>query len=93
MRIIGEIAHPNLKITVFKMDTRITVKFENAHFEQAYKFRMTDQLSSIDDVKRLVDPFFVNQVIENFKGQHRTGVQAMDRFVVQGRDDEFEQIV
>ncbi|MFT5165593.1 MAG: hypothetical protein ACI8P3_000821 [Saprospiraceae bacterium] len=93
MRIIGDIAHPTLKITVFKMDTRITVKFENAQFEQSYKFRMTNQLSHLEDVKKLVDEKFIEGVLENFKNQLHTKVQAMDRFIEFDEEEEFEDIV
>ena len=34
MRILGYLEHPTLKITVFKMDNRISVKFENSLYEQ-----------------------------------------------------------
>ena len=37
MRIIGQIEHPDLKITVFKSDNRISVKFENEGYEQIFK--------------------------------------------------------
>lgn len=93
MRIIGYIEHPSLKITVFKMDTRITVKFENAHYEQAFKFRMTNQLSNVQDVQRLVDDKFLEGVQQQFKLMNGTKVQAMDRFMVKDVDDEFDVII
>lgn len=93
MRIIGNIDHSFLKITVFKMDTRITVKFETPEFEQAYKFRMTDQLDNLEDVKRLIDAPFISDVLENMKSQNRTKAQAMDRFIQVDTSDEFDTII
>ena len=93
MRIIGYIDHSFLKITVFKMDTRITVKFETPEFEQAYKFRMTDQLNHLEDVQQLVDEEFINTVLENMKAQNRTKVRAMDRFIQTNTTDEFDTII
>lgn len=93
MRIIGYIEHPSLKITVFKMDMKITVKFENAHFEQAFKYRMTNQLSGLPDIKRLVDETFIEDVLRTFKLMNGTKVQAMDRFIVVNPDDEFDVII
>lgn len=93
MRIIGNIEHPVLKITVFKMDMRITVKFEDANFEQGFKFRMSDQLAHFEDVKRLVDEKFITDVIESLKAQQHTRISAMDRFIQLNPDDEFDVIV
>ena len=39
MRILGYIDHPVVKITVFKMDNKFSVKFESIHYEQTFKFR------------------------------------------------------
>ncbi|MBK7870450.1 MAG: hypothetical protein IPJ74_07085 [Saprospiraceae bacterium] len=52
MRIIGYIEHPVLKITVFKMDNKISIKFESGLYEQTYKFRSGDTISNLGDVKK-----------------------------------------
>ncbi len=93
MRILGYIEHPALKITVFKMDTRITVKFETALHEQSYKFRVSDQINHIEHVKKLVDKKFIEGVLDNFKMQHRTQSQAMERFIEFDEEEEFDDIV
>lgn len=93
MRIIGHIEHPGLKITVFKMDTRITVKFEDAQFEQSYKFRMSNTLNHVSHVQQLVDEKFIAAVLENFKAQYHTKVQAMERFNTISGEEEFDVIV
>ena len=38
MRIVADIPHPYFKVTVFKHEGRFSVKIENAHYEQLYKF-------------------------------------------------------
>mgnify|MGYP003669047360 CR=1 FL=1 len=93
MRIIGEIPHPGLKITVFKMDNRITVKFENAHFDQSYKFNISEQLQHFQDVERFVDEQFIKDVVANFKYLNATKVQALNRFLVIDDEDEFDAII
>ncbi len=93
MRILGNIEHPSLKITVFKMDARLTVKFENAQFEQSYKFRLSEQLNHLNDVKRLVDDKFIKAVLENFKAQQHSQIQAMDRFISKNSDDEVFDVI
>ena len=37
MRIVGDIEHPRLKITVFKNDGRFSLKFENGKYKIAEK--------------------------------------------------------
>ena len=39
MRIIGYIEHPNLKITVFKNEGKVSVQLESGLNVQLYKFR------------------------------------------------------
>ena len=50
MRVIGNIDHPILKITAFKMDNKLSIKFESGLFEQTYKFRESEQLRLKEDV-------------------------------------------
>jgi hypothetical protein len=93
MRIIGHIEHPVLKITVFKMDNRLSVKFETGQYEQTYKFRDSDELSDFEGVKKLVDGVFLQAVLQEFEKMHRTKNEAMDRYLPQNREDEFEEII
>ena len=92
MRIIGYIEHPVMKITVFKMDNKISVKFENALYEQTYKFRDSEQLNGIEDVQRLVDDTFVAQVLAELPRMHHISQAALGR-VQEEADNEFEEII
>ncbi len=67
MRIIGHIPHPTLKITVFRMDNRLSVKFETGFFEQTYKFREQEGLQDFQDVARLVGESLLSRVILQFR--------------------------
>lgn len=67
MRIIGYLPHPVLKITVFKMETRFTVKFENEWLEQSFRFAQSDQLESFEDIQQLIDKHFMEQVEQRFE--------------------------
>ncbi|MEK7256255.1 MAG: hypothetical protein AAB316_15995 [Bacteroidota bacterium] len=64
MRIIGSIPHPTLKITVFKMDNRLSIKFEAGMYEQTYKFRESTDLQDFAGAQRLVDEPFLRFVLE-----------------------------
>lgn len=93
MRIIGYIEHPNLKITVFKMDNKLSVKFENPLYEQVYKFRDSEQLDSLEDVKGLVDPAFIGQVLDQLTTMHQSRQAALERFSPAEEEDSFEEII
>ena len=56
MRIIGEIPHPDCKISIFYINQKYIVKFEKGNFEQSYKISEFDFLiKSIEDIKTIVD--------------------------------------
>ncbi len=93
MRIVGEIEHPRLKITVFKNDGKFSLKFESGLLEQTYKFRDDDRLASVDDVKRLVDNTFVEKIEEILRGMYAIKMETMQRHLAQPEEDEFEVIV
>ena len=92
MRIIGQIDHPNLKITVFKMDNKLSVKFESGLYEQTYKFREGEELNSFESVQKLVDQPFTDFVLEEFSKMHRAKNEALRRFLPQ-TGEEFETII
>jgi len=93
MRIIGHIDHPLLKITAFKMDNKLSIKFESGLFEQTYKFRESDQLSTFEDIQNLVDDGFINDVLEELKTMNQLKNRAFSRFITQNEADEFEEII
>ncbi len=93
MRIIGYIEHPNLKVTVFKMDTRLSVKFEDDLYEQTYKYRMQDGLSSLSDIEKLVDSDFQAAVLSQFAQMKKANEAAQVRHLPTEEEDEFPVII
>lgn len=93
MRIIGYIEHPSLKITVFKMDNKLSVKFETGLYEQTYKFRMDHHLDGLAAIQKMVDAEMIADVLNTFTQMHRLKNQAMERFLPLEEDDEFEEII
>lgn len=79
MRIVGHIEHPDLKITLFKMDNKYSIKFERGLFEQTYKFREGNIIQSIGDVRNLVDPVFLDNVLRILKEMEKTSQGALDK--------------
>ena len=67
MRIVGNIPNPIMKITIFQMETRFSVKFEIGSMEQVYRIRKSDRFQSAQQVKEFIDPEFQQKVLEEFK--------------------------
>jgi hypothetical protein len=93
MRIIGEIEHPTLKITLFKMDNKLSIKFESGFYEQTYKFRVANGLETAADLHKLVDDSFIEAVNEHFIELHQTKLQALTRYMPPRQENEFEVII
>lgn len=93
MRILGYLDHPILKITVFKMDTRLSIKFENGTFEQTYKFRVNDHLNSIPELRALVDETFLAKVQARFAAMERDFNAALERHLPPPSADELPSII
>lgn len=93
MRIVGYIEHPNLKITVFKMDNKISIKFETGMYEQTYKFREMESLNNMEQIKELVNGAFVHNVLNEFQRMHQFKNNALSSFLPQEEEDEFEEII
>ena len=93
MRIIGNIDHPSLKITVFKMDNRLSVKFETGLYEQTYKIREQEGMSNFEDIQNIVDEPFIEKIMELFPKMHFSKMQAISRNFQSPNHNEFDKIV
>jgi len=93
MRIIGQIEHPDLKITVFKSDNRISVKFENEGYEQIFKLGADERLNSVESIQKWADPIFLDEVLTRMQQMHRSRLSAMVRAFPPETTSEFEEII
>lgn len=93
MRIIGDIPHPTLKITVFKMDNRISVKFENAGYEQTFKLGTDDRFATFEAVQQWVDQALLDEVLVRMGDMHRCRLAADKRAFPDVSESEFEDIL
>jgi hypothetical protein len=75
MRIVGEIPHPDLKITVFHWNNRYLIKLEAGPFEQTFKIEEYN-VSSEDDIKSIVNEEFIQQSITRFNDMAKSLSQA-----------------
>jgi len=68
MRVIAELPHPECKISIFSMNQKYIVKFEQGTFEQSYKLAELDLSGGgVNDVFEILDEEFINTVIKKFK--------------------------
>ena len=93
MRIVGEISHPNLKITIFKNGNRLSVKFEDGSVEQTYKFDDGQGIESVGDVKKHIDAAFLKNVEEGIATMKITRLSTLKRNAKGAAADEFPVII
>ncbi|HKG07104.1 MAG TPA: hypothetical protein VKB19_11630 [Pedobacter sp.] len=68
MRIIAELPHPECKITLFNMNQKYIVKFEQGTLEQSYKLSELDLGGGgVNEIFEILDEEFIGTVIERFK--------------------------
>jgi len=68
MRVIAELPHPECKISIFSMNQKYIVKFEQGTLEQSYKLAELDLSGGgVNDVFEILDEEFISTVIERFK--------------------------
>jgi len=93
MRIIGHIEDPSLKITVFRMDNRTSIKFETTQYEQTLKLGDDERFATLEGVRQLVDKALIEKILEGFRGMHRARLEALARVFPSPSTEEFEEII
>ena len=78
MRVIADIPHSDLKITLFSWNNKYLIKLERGMLEQTYKVSELD-VTGVDDVRRLLDDEFLAGVLQRFNEMHDAFYQAMTR--------------
>ncbi|RDC57693.1 hypothetical protein DU508_01665 [Pedobacter chinensis] len=80
MRVIAELPHPECKISIFLMNQKYIVKFEQGTFEQSYKLAELDLSGGgVNDVFEILDEEFIATVIERFKSMRTDFTLAYKR--------------
>jgi hypothetical protein len=65
MRIVGNIPHKDIRITVFHMNDKFIVKLEAGPMEQVFKF---DQINhpGFEAIQKLIDETFIANALKRF---------------------------
>jgi hypothetical protein len=66
MRVVAELPHPECKITIFSMNMKYIIKFEQGTLEQTYKLSEMDLINGVDSVFELLDEDFIKRVSTRF---------------------------
>ena len=78
MRVVGEISHPECKITIFAWNNRYLIKLEQGVLEQTFKVNEYD-VTSEAELYRIVDEAFLEEAMQRFAGMGESLRQAMQR--------------
>jgi hypothetical protein len=81
MRVIAEIPHPAVKITLFHWNGKYLIKLERGNLEQTYKVSELD-VTGEQEVRAILDEPFIADVVELFdqmRGKLRESRERVDR--------------
>jgi hypothetical protein len=78
MRVVGEIPHPYLKITIFNWNNRYLIKLEQGSFEQTFKVSELD-VTSEEDLIKLVDVEFLKESEARFHDMAQSLIKSQQR--------------
>ena len=80
MRIIAELPHPDCKISIFAMNQKFIIKFEQGTLEQSYKIAETDVIGGVNGVFELLDETFIQAVLVSFNAMRTSFIDASKRY-------------
>ena len=78
MRIIGNIPHPTITISIFSMNDKYQVKFEAGPIEQVFKFTHLE-VNGIEGIKKIVDEDFLKKINDRFNEMYLSFKEAKQR--------------
>jgi len=79
MRILGQIPHPIIKISVLSLNDKFILKLEYDLLEQVYKIRNCDEITDFGTLEQLVDEQFLNACIQRFNEMNKDLYDTFNR--------------
>jgi hypothetical protein len=81
MRVIKEISYPKCKASIFYMNQKYIIKFENGSLEQAYKISELDYLiSNVSDIEQIINQGLLQHVDKIFDYMNDSLLLATENF-------------
>ena len=65
MRVIGNIPHPKISITILSMNDKYQIRFEAGQMEQIFKIPHSE-VAGVEGIQKLVDEEFLQKVMDRF---------------------------
>ncbi|GAB3278075.1 hypothetical protein GCM10027347_52240 [Larkinella harenae] len=78
MRYLKEIPHPAFRVGLYAWNNKYLIKIEAGLYEQTYKISEMD-VTSDDEVIRLVDETFLQRVNDRFAQMHEDFMNTVER--------------
>ncbi len=80
MRVLAELPHPDCKITLFGMNQKYIIKFEQGSLEQSYKLAEADVVGGINGVFEMLDEAFINEVLALFAQMRKAIISTYNKY-------------
>jgi hypothetical protein len=79
MRTIAELPHPDCKITIFSMNQKFIIKFEQGSLEQTFKIAELNVTDGVNGIFQIIDDEFIEKVVSQFSQMRSHFSEAYDR--------------
>jgi hypothetical protein len=80
MRTIAELPHPDCKITIFSMNQKFIIKFEQGNLEQTFKIAEMNVTDGVNGLFQILDDEFIKNVVSQFEEMRIRFSEAYDRY-------------
>lgn len=87
MRIIGEIPHAVYKITVLKMNEKVTIQIEDRLVSQSFVFRDGSGIKDLSTAEQLLTFDFMQKVSTRFNSMNKDYMEALEKIAENHLDD------
>ena len=78
MRVIGNIPHPKMSISIFSMNDKYQIKFEAGPMEQIYKIAHSE-VNGLEGIQKMIDEEFLEKIMIRFNEMYLSFKEAKER--------------
>ncbi|MCI0750649.1 MAG: hypothetical protein L0Y35_02320 [Flammeovirgaceae bacterium] len=78
MRVVKEVTHPRIKITIYQWNNRYLLKLEQPHLEQTFKIDQFE-ITNESDLDTLLNKDFIDQAVARFDEMSNSLQQSLQK--------------
>lgn len=78
MRVIANIPHPKISISIFSMNDKYQIQFLAGPMEQTFKIAH-NEINGVEGIQKMVDTIFLEKVMERFNEMYLSLMAAKER--------------